>query len=123
MATSRKAGRPPSTPVKNAAASTLRAMTPTVSRLSANGLTPVRRIARVGGLPGGEAGELGRDRLAEHDCAGGAGERDAGGVRRRAMALVDRRAIAGRYVGGVDQVLDCDRDAVQRPARCFGITL
>ena len=30
------------------------------------------------------------------------------------MRAVDRRAIGGRHVGGVDQVLDPDRDAVQR---------
>ena len=44
-------------------------------------------------------------------------QRDAGGVGRRAMPLIDRRAVAGRHVGGVDQVLDRDRDAVQRAAR------
>ena len=75
------------------------------------------RVARVGGLARRETGEFGRDRLAEHDRPGGARQRDAGGVGRGTMARIDRRAVPGRHVGGVDQVLDRDRDAVQRPAR------
>ena len=35
----------------------------------------------------------------------------------RPMAAIDRRAHLGRQVGGVDDVLDADRHAVQRPAR------
>src|ERR1051325_1050472 len=47
---SRRAGRPASTPAKNAASSTLRAMTPTVSRLSASILAPARGMTPKLGL-------------------------------------------------------------------------
>src|SRR5207248_91663 len=44
IATRRNAGRPASTPAKNAASATSRAITPIVSRLSASNLTPARGI-------------------------------------------------------------------------------
>ena len=74
-------------------------------------------------LPGGEAGKFGGDRLAEDDRAGRPRQRDAGRVGGRAVALVDRRAVAGRHIDGVDQILDRDRNAVQRPAgrRCIAV--
>ncbi len=83
----------------------------------------MRRVVWVGGLAGGEAGEFGGHGLAEHDRPGGAGQRDAGGIGGWAVVPVDRRTVAGRHVGGIDQILDGDRDAVQRPARRLGIAL
>ena len=83
----------------------------------------MRRVVRVGGLAGGEASKFGCHGLAEHDRAGGARQCDTGGVGGRAVALVNRRAVAGRHVGGVDQILDRERYAVQRAARRLGIAL
>jgi hypothetical protein len=81
----------------------------------------VRRIFRIGGFARGEGGKFGGHGLAEHDGAGGAGERDAGGIGRRPATAIDRGPVRGRHVGGVDQVLDRDRHAVQRPARRLGV--
>ena len=39
------------------------------------------------------------------------------------MVPIDRRAIGGRHVDGVDQILDRDRDPVQRPSRRFRVAL
>jgi hypothetical protein len=39
------------------------------------------------------------------------------------MAAVDRRAVGGGHVDSIDKVFDRDWDAVQRPARRFGIAL
>ena len=55
------------------------------------------------------------------DGAGRPGERDARGIRVGPVAAIDRRAIGGRHVDGVDQILDRDRDPVQRPSRRFRI--
>ena len=61
--------------------------------------------------------ELGRHRLSEDDSARGSGSGDASRVAPRAVAAIDGRAILGRHVGGVDDVLDADRDAVERAQR------
>src|SRR5438067_12346073 len=37
------------------------------------------------------------------------------------MPAIDWRAVGGRHVDGVDQILDRDRDAVQRTARRLGV--
>ena len=58
----------------------------------------VRRVVRVCGPARGEGREFGGDGLAEHDRTRGAGERHARGVRRRPMAVIDRRAIGGRHI-------------------------
>src|SRR3954468_9207386 len=58
-------------------------------------------------------GELSRGGLAEDQAAGLLEERDARGVGLRAVAAVDRRAVLGRQVRRVDDVLDADRHAVQ----------
>ena len=71
-------------------------------------------IVRVGGRPRRHAGEFASDGLAENHRAGRAHERDASGVGRRPMPAIDRRAHFGRQVGGVDDVLDADRHAVER---------
>ena len=75
-----------------------------------------RRIMRVGGAARCRVGEFGGHGLAENDGAGRTHLRDAGGVALRAMAAIDRRAVAGRHVGGVEEVLHRDRNAVQRSA-------
>ena len=43
-----------------------------------------------------------------------AGQRDAGGVGKWPVALIDRRAVLGRHVEGVDDVLDPDRNALEQ---------
>ena len=79
-------------------------------------------VVRVAGRRRLVGGELGRHRLAEDHRALLAQPGDAVGVARRPVALVDRRAVRGRHVGGVDDVLHADRDPVQRPPRRLGIT-
>ncbi len=73
----------------------------------------VRRVQRVHGLARVAVGEFGRHRLAEDDPACGAGQRHAGGVGKGPAAAVDRRAVLGRHVVGVDHVLDPHRHALQ----------
>ena len=60
--------------------------------------------------------------LAEDHGAGGAPEVDAVGVG-LGDAVVGVRAAAGRHAADVDDVLDGDRDAVQRPAPAAGAQL
>src|SRR5262249_14708165 len=59
-------------------------------------------------------GELGRHRLADDDRAGGAQLGDDGGVVAGPATGAERRAEFGRVIRGVDDVLDRDRNAVQR---------
>ena len=65
--------------------------------------------ARVPRLYRRRIGELGRHRLSEDDGARGSDSGDAGRVASGAMAAIDGRAVLGRHVGGVDDVLDADR--------------
>ena len=60
-------------------------------------------------------GELGGDRLAQQDRAGGARQAHGAGVETRPAAGIDRRAVAGRHVGGIEDVLDAERHALQQP--------
>ena len=83
----------------------------------------MRRVARVGRFARREGREFGRDGLAEDDGSGRASERNARGIGVGPVAAIDRRAIGGRHVDGVDQILDRDRDPVQRPSRRFCIAL
>src|SRR6516162_833746 len=62
-------------------------------------------------------GELGRHRLADDDRAGGAQLGHYRGIVPRPAAAADRRPELGRVIRGVDDVLDRDRDAVQRTNR------
>jgi hypothetical protein len=71
---------------------------------------------RIGGPPGGDAGEFAGHGLAEDHRTGGAHQRDARCIGRRTVAAVDRRTHLGRHVEGIDDVLDPDRQPVQRPA-------
>ena len=74
----------------------------------------VRRVVRVTGGSRGEERQLGGDRFPEHDPARGPQRRHAGRVPRRAPAAVQRRSALGRDVGGVDDVFDPHRQAVER---------
>ena len=71
-------------------------------------------VVRVAGLARIEMGELGGDGLAEQRAAGAADQRDQRGVDLRPVAGIDRRAVFGRHVGGVENVLERDRQAAQR---------
>ena len=55
-------------------------------------------------------------------AAGGRGRRRGAGVEARPAAGIDRRAVAGRHVGGVENVLDAERHALcstpRRAAPC-----
>ena len=64
-----------------------------------------------------EIGELGGDGLADDDGAGGAQPGDDGGVMPWPASGGERGTEFGRIVRGVDDVLDRDRNAVQRAER------
>jgi len=51
--------------------------------------------------------------FAEDDPAGSADQRDAGGIGKGPVAAIDRRAVLGRHVDRVDDVLDPDRNPGQ----------
>ena len=73
------------------------------------------RLARRAG------GELGRDRLAHDDRARGQRPRHHRRVaRRRPARRAAAEAVLGEHVRGVDDVLEADRHAVQRPDRLSG---
>ena len=70
------------------------------------------------GVEGLRAGaELGRVGLADDDRAGAAQAGDDQRVCRRDVVAVDRRAVGRPHARGVLEVLDGDRQAVQRPGR------
>ena len=89
-------------------------------------------VVRIGRGPRCHAGELAGHGLPQDHRAGGANQGHAGGVCRRAVAAINRRAHLGRQVGGVDDVLHPDRysgkgqlpglrpDAIERPGLCEG---
>ena len=62
-------------------------------------------------------GVLGGDRLAEDHRTGLTEPRDDGGVVPRRPPLPQWGSHFGRHVGRVEDVLDADRHAVQRPGR------
>ena len=67
-------------------------------------------------------GEFGRHRLAEQDRPGGLRQRRGACLETRPAPGIDRRAVAGRHVGGIENVLDAERHAPQhgrarRPCR------
>ena len=73
-------------------------------------------VVRVARLAGREVGELGGHRLAEDHRAGGPQPSRPPPHRARGMRpACSDGAVLGRHVGGVDDVLDADRHAVQRP--------
>ena len=76
--------------------------------------------ARLRGLRvsrGLERREFGGDGLAEDDAAGAPDQHDHRGIGLRPVAGIDRRAVGGRQVGRVEDVLDADRKPAQRLAR------
>lgn len=68
-------------------------------------------IARFAGR---EDGEFRGDGLADHDGACRAQPRDDEGIGGWTAACVQNGAMLGPHVGGVDDVLHTDRQAVQR---------
>jgi hypothetical protein len=74
----------------------------------------VRGIVGVAGLTGRTGRELRSDRLAEHDPTRHARERDAGGICPGPVSLIGLGAVGGRHVAGIHDVLDADRDTVER---------
>ena len=76
------------------------------------------RIARLAGM---RHRELGGHRLAHDDRARVPEQRHARGIGARTMPGVDGRAVLRRHVAGVDDVLDRDRNAVQRTARLLRV--
>src|SRR3970282_1945619 len=72
------------------------------------------RIARLARI---HPGKFGRDGLAEDDSACRTRQRDARCVPRRAVARIHRRAVSGRHVDRIDQVLDSYRQPVQQATR------
>ena len=77
-------------------------------------------LARIAGRDRVEIGEGRRRGLAEDRGAGPLRRHDDGRVGLGPPAGIDRRAAFGRQVGGVDDVLDADRDAASGPARPTG---
>ena len=74
-------------------------------------------VVRIAGLAGTEIGELGRYRLADDDCARRSQPGDDGRILTRPATGQGRRAAFRRTVGRVDDVLNSDRNAVQRTDR------
>ncbi len=58
-------------------------------------------------------GELRRHRLAHDERAGASGKSHTASVPGRPVAAVDGRAVFGRLIGRIDDVLDPDRHTVQ----------
>ena len=75
-----------------------------------------RRVVRVDRRARRPGGELGRHELSERQHPMPAREGHGRRVDRRPVALVDRRAVGRRHVVRVEDVLDADRDPVQRAA-------
>jgi hypothetical protein len=75
----------------------------------------------IDGLPRVDGGEFGGGRLTEYDHPRCSESSYARGVRGRAVASVDRRAVCGRHVGRVDDILDPDSSAVEKAGRLEGI--
>jgi hypothetical protein len=69
---------------------------------------------RVAGFAGIEMGELGGHGFAEQRAAVSADQRHQRGIGLGAVSEINRRAVFGRHVGGVENVLQPDRQAAQR---------
>jgi hypothetical protein len=80
-------------------------------------------VVRVAGLARRVDRELGGDRLAEDHRTRGAQQAHDRGVGARPPPGMEHRAVLGRHVGGVDDVLDADRQAVQGPERPAALAL
>jgi hypothetical protein len=71
------------------------------------GVVRVARLARI------EVRALGGDGLAHDHCAGGAQARNYRGIGARRAPLMQHRAVLGRHVGRVDDVLHAHRNATE----------
>jgi len=81
------------------------------------------KVVRIDGRPWCHAGEFRGYRLAQDDGAGRAQERHARRIAGGAIAAIDRRSHLGRQTDGIDNVLDPNRDPVQRAAAGSAIKL
>src|SRR5262245_44953251 len=63
------------------------------------------RITRMPGFAWEHIGKLGRDRFAHHDAPSLPCQSDTRGITCWVMALVDGRAVCGRHVVGINDVL------------------
>ena len=72
-------------------------------------------LAGIGGGAGLAGGELGGDGLADDDAACGFRPGDGGGVGAGLPVGPDGGAVLAGHVGGVEHVLDADRDALKQP--------
>src|SRR5689334_7428879 len=72
------------------------------------------RVMRMHRLAWITVGEFGSHGLPENDPAGGSDQRDAGGIGKGPVTAVDRRAVLGRHVGSVDDILDPYRNPAQQ---------
>ena len=75
-----------------------------------------------------QEGKLGGDGLAEHQASRAPHHGDQRSIRARPVAGVERRTVLGREVGGVEDVLDADRQSAQRQGFegsrvCFSLLL
>src|SRR5258706_8512289 len=77
----------------------------------------VRGVVRVACLSGMKVRTFGRDRLAQNDSASSAQSRNHRSVNARRASAMQRRAVFGRHVRGVDDVLDADRYAAEGSGR------
>ena len=84
------------------------------------GVVWVRRPGRMG------MGEFSRFRFAENDSPGISKPLDAGRILAGLEPAVEIGVVLGRHVRGIDDVLDADRDALERPiiariVKCAGL--
>ena len=127
-----KLGFMPQTPQKAAGRTT----EPAVWVPSASGTPPAATVAaepeeeppgvrpervRVAGGVGGTAGKLGGHGLAEDQRARRAQASHHRGIRTWPASFVERRAVLGRLVGGIDDVLDGHRNAREQAARAGSV--
>jgi hypothetical protein len=78
-------------------------------------------VVRIGGRRRRHAGKFAGRRFAQNNRAGATQKRNAGRVRERPIAVIDRRTHFCRHIERIDNVLDPDRHAVQRSAASFVI--
>ena len=74
-----------------------------------------REIMGIAGCTWAEEGKFGGDGLADRHRASGFQQRHTCRIGERLVAGIDRRAVAGGCVGGVDDVLDAERQAGEWP--------
>ena len=80
----------------------------------------MRRMVRIFRFTGRPVGKLRRHRFAEDDGARGPQHRHARRILFGLMALEQRRAVLRRHICRIDDVLDADRQPMQRPKTFTG---